>query len=102
MGSSSTLGYSGGGSDYRNFSGAPRANTWYAESLANALHGSDLGPSKFDMHITYNQNFTWYYGTDGNTPATQMDLMTVVLHEICHGLNFSGSAQYAGGGADWG
>jgi len=98
LGSSSTLGYSGGGNQYRNFSGAPRANTWYVESLANALNGSDLGPGDYDMHITYNQNFTWYYGTDGNTPATQMDLMTVVLHEICHGLNFSGLAEYAGGG----
>jgi len=97
LGSSSTLGYSGGGNQYRNFSGAPRANTWYVESLANALHGSDLGPSDFDMHITYNQNFTWYYGTDGNTPVDQMDLMTVVLHEICHGLNFSGLAEYASG-----
>ena len=97
LGSSSTLGYSGGGNQYRDFSGAPRASTWYVESLANALHGSDLDPSKWDMHITYNQNFDWYYGTDGNTPATQMDLMTVVLHEICHGLNFSGLAEYSGG-----
>jgi len=43
------------------------------------------------MHITYNRNFSWYYGTDGNPPLSQYDLMTVVLHEICHGLNFSGS-----------
>ena len=29
----------------RDFTGAPRANTWYAGSLANALAGSDLDPS---------------------------------------------------------
>lgn len=102
LGSSTTLGYSGGGSLYRDFTGAPRANTWYGASLANALSGSDMGPGLFDMHITYNQNFTWYYGTDGNTPLGQYDLMTVVLHEIAHGLNFSGSMQYSGGIGSWG
>ena len=46
--------------------------------------------------------FSWYYGTDGNTPSTQMDLMTVVLHEIAHGLNFSGSMSYSRGLGNWG
>jgi len=100
--SGNTLGYSGGGNNYRDFSNAPRANTWYNESLANSLSGTDQGPGKYDMHITYNDNFTWYYGTDGNTPAGQSDLLTVVLHEIAHGLNFSGSMQYASGQAGWG
>lgn len=102
LGSTSILGYSGGGYLYRDFVGAPRANTWYAASLANTLHGSDLDPGVFDMHITYNQGFTWYYGTDGNTPAGQYDLMSVVLHEIAHGLNFFGSMQYSGGIGNWG
>ena len=102
LGSSSILGYSGGGTSSRDFTGATRTNTWYSASLANALNGSDLVPSNFDMHITYNTNFSWYYGTDGNTPASQYDLMTVVLHEICHGLNFSGSMRYSGGIGYWG
>lgn len=102
LGSSNTLGYSGGGSMHRDFPGAPYPKTWYAESLANSLHGADLDSAGFDMHITYNQNFAWYYGTDGDTPAGQYDLMSVVLHEIAHGLNFSGSMQYAGGIGRWG
>lgn len=102
LGSSNILGYSGGGYMHRDFPGAPYANTWYAVSLANALHGGDLDPAGFDMHLTYNLNFAWYYGTDGNTPAGQYDLMTVVLHEIAHGLNFSGSMQYAGRVGSWG
>ena len=102
LGSSSTLGYSGGGPLHRDFTGATRSNTWYVGSLANAQNGSDLDPSKFDMHITYNRNFEWYYGTDGNPPSTQHDLVTVVLHEICHGLNFSGSMSYSGGSGSWG
>ena len=102
LGSSRTLGYSGGGPLRRNFTGAPLTNTWYAGSLANALAGSDLDPSSFDMHITYNSEFSWYYGTDGVTPSGQYDLMSVVLHEIAHGLNFSGSMSYSGGTGSWG
>jgi hypothetical protein len=99
LGSSLILGMSGGGSIWRDFTGATRANTWYAWPLANALYGADIdppGPGQFDthnMHITYNLQFSWYFGTDGNPPVTQFDFMTVVLHEIAHGLNFSGSMQ---------
>ena len=102
LGSVSTLGYSGGGPLHANFSGATQSNTWYVGSLANALHGSDLDPSSFDMHITYNRYYSWYYGTDGNTPYNQMDLMSVVLHEIGHGLNFSGSMKINVGIGSWG
>jgi len=102
LGSSSILGYSGGGPLRRNFTGAPKANAWYVGSLANALAGSDLDPSSYDMNITYNSNFSWYYGTDGITPPGQYDLMSVVLHEIAHGLNFSGFMSYASGAGSWG
>ncbi len=102
LGMGSTLGYSGGAYSYRNFTGAPKANTWYESSLANALHGSDLGVGVFDDYITYNSAFTWYYGTDGVTPAGQHDLESVVLHEIAHGLNFSGTADYSGGTGELG
>ena len=100
--SGGTLGYAGGGYLYRDFSGAPRAFTWYLSSLANALNGSDLGPSFFDVHITFNMNFSWYYGIDGNTPHSQFDFLSVVLHEIGHGLNFSGSAAFSSGQGSWG
>ena len=95
--SSSTLGYSGGGTLHKDFTGAPKTNTWYSASLANALSGSDRDSSNSDMHITYNSNFSWYYGTDGNPWFFQHDLITVVLHEIGHGLNFTGLASYSGG-----
>ena len=102
LGSSSTLGYSGGQPLHRNFSGAPQANTWYQGSLANSLNGSDLSTTNFDMYITYNSGFSWYYGTDGNPPALTYDLVTVAAHEIGHGLNFSGTASYAGGTGSYG
>ncbi len=97
-----TIGYSVSGDTHRNFSGAPNASTWYESSLANALHGSDLSPDGFDLHITYNKNFPFYLGTDGNTPYDELDLMTIILHEIAHGLNFGGSMDYSGGQGSWG
>jgi hypothetical protein len=97
LGSPTILGYSGGAPLHRNFTGAPKTNTWYDGSLANSLAGSDLAPTSFDDYITYNSGFTWYYGTDGNTPSGQYDLVSVAAHEIGHGRNFSGSADYSGG-----
>ena len=102
LGSSSILGYSGGGSMSRDFPSAPLSNTWYSASLANALSGFDRVVTNHDMHITYNSNFSWYYGIDGNTPIGQHDLMTVVLHEIAHGLNFSGTMSCVTGVGTWG
>jgi hypothetical protein len=102
MASSTTLGLCGGAPLKRDFHNAPRGNTWYNVSLANSLAGYDLNPSTFDMHITFNLNFTWYYGTDGNPPSSQYDLMSVALHEIGHGLNFLGTMQYSEGQGSWG
>lgn len=102
LGSPYVLGYSGGAPLHKDFANAPRSDVWYDGSLANALAGADLYPSHPDMHITYNSGFSWYYGTDGNTPLNQYDLVTVVLHEIAHGLNFAGSVYQSGGTAYWG
>ena len=98
----STLGYSGGGPSHKDFPNAPRAATWYSGSLANSLAGADQKTDSYDMYITYNKNFSWYTGTDANPPADKHDLVTVALHEICHGLNFSGYMSYSSGVAKWG
>jgi hypothetical protein len=97
LSSSTTLGYSGWEPIHHDFPGAPKPNTYYYGSLANALNGSDLNPTAFDDYITYNSGFSWYYGTDGVVPAGQVDLVTVAAHEIAHGLNFSGSEDYSSG-----
>ena len=94
--SGSTLGYSASYS-VANFTNAPYSDTYYNMSLGDSLAGSDLYPSYPDIFITFNGQFNWYYGTDGNTPSNKMDLLTVVLHEIGHGLNLSGGINYSGG-----
>lgn len=85
------LGYAGGSPLHRDFNNAPRPATWFVASLANALAGEDLAPGSDDMHIAINGNFSWYYGLDAKPPSNQYDLVSVMLHEIAHGLNFAGS-----------
>ncbi len=82
------------------FLNAPMANTYYNRSLANAFAGEDLDPEGYDSYITYNNNVDFYYGLDGNTPWNESDLLTVVLHEMGHSLNFSGLADYNSGTGD--
>jgi hypothetical protein len=93
LSSPTTLGYSWS-SLLRDFSGAPVAGTWYSYSLADALRGSDNDAANPDFYITYNNGFSWYFGTDGVTPAGQYDFVSVVMHEMGHGLNFAGSMGY--------
>ena len=95
FGSGDILGVSGGGTLVRDFSGALLPNTWYASSLANNLHGSDLDPLNFDIAITLNTQVNWYLGVDGFPSATAYDLPTVVARQIAQGLNFLGTARYS-------
>lgn len=98
------LGSAGATSVYRDFSGAPQANTWYAVALAEKLAGMDLnGTSTADINANFSSAFSnWYYGTDGNPPSNQYDLVTVVLHELGHGLTFAGSMTVSAGQGSWG
>ncbi len=98
----STLGFAGPVTLRRNFSGAPQANTWYPIALANQLAGVDLAAGQDDITCTFNTDFNWYYGTDGNTPGGQYDFVSVVLHELGHGLGFVGSGNVSGGVGSYG
>lgn len=91
---SGVLGHSGALNYWRDFTNAPKSNVWYPSALANALYGIDLDPSEADIYIAYSSTFSWYFGTDGVTPAGKYDFVTIVLHEIAHGLGFSGSMRY--------
>ena len=67
-------------------------NKWYARALADQLDGKDWGNGAADMIAEFNSNrdATWYFGTDGKTPSGRYDFVTVVLHELGHGLGFQG------------
>ena len=73
----------------QNFPGAVQANVYYPIALAEKLAGQDLnGTNNSDIVANFSSAANWYYGTDGKTPAGKYDLVSVVLHELCHGLGF--------------
>ena len=62
---------------------------YYPVSLAEKIMGESLNPDlQGDMELRVNKSMNWYMGIDGKTPVNQYDLVTVVIHEICHGLGF--------------
>ncbi|SHF59581.1 Por secretion system C-terminal sorting domain-containing protein [Mariniphaga anaerophila] len=94
-----------GPSDYkRNFEEAPQKNVYYPIALAEKISRKELtGSGRPDILANFNQDINWYFGTDGDTPALQYDLVSVVLHEMCHGLGFTGFFYVEGqvGGYGW-
>jgi hypothetical protein len=92
-----TLGFAGAANSLRNFPNAPLPNTFYPVALADKLRGVNNNPGQIDITCTFNSSSNWYFGTDGNTPSGQYDFVTVVLHELCHGLGFFGSASLTNG-----
>ncbi|HEX7990927.1 MAG TPA: PA domain-containing protein [Stenotrophomonas sp.] len=85
----------------------------YHAPLANALNGSRITISSSGTDITsrFNANLGgsnpdgtpcmtgsgWYYGLDGKAPANLISFLDVVMHEIGHGLGFSGFVGYTTG-----
>ena len=68
--------------------------TWFAFALADALLGRDAAPEAdaYDIEATFSSSFSrFYFGLDGNPPSNQIDFVSVVLHELGHGLGFIGS-----------
>jgi hypothetical protein len=72
--------------------------SWYPDALADAIAGTDVAPGYDDIDAQFSSSEpSIYYGTDGNPPAGFIDFESVVLHELGHGLGFTGSSDYSGG-----
>jgi hypothetical protein len=100
---SGTLGQAGAWNHFRDFGAAPRTGTFYPSALANALSGQDLDTTEPDIFASFNSNLgSWYFGTDGNPPSGTYDFLSVVLHEIGHGLGFAGAMYLEGSSGGWG
>lgn len=92
------LGAAGATWIFANFPGAVAPNTWYHSALADALSGAQL-INDIDIISFFNSDIDddptclggggWYYGLDNNQGPGQVDFLTVVMHEIAHGLGFS-------------
>ncbi len=99
---SGILGHGGATNYFYGFSGAPLSQALYPVALANSLHGSDLDPGNSDIYLAMNSSAAWYYGLDGNTPNNLTDFLTVLLHEIGHGLGMISSFDISSGLGSWG
>jgi hypothetical protein len=83
-------------------------NTVYAGALANHLAGTDISPGVAEITAIFNTRIdtgtivggrVFYYGLDASpnlTPPSQIDFVTVALHELAHGLGFATSLNSAG------
>lgn len=88
--------------------------TWYPIAQASAMTGIDYvslvdarpdDEESYDMVVNINcNNRNWYFGTDANPGSNEIDLVTVVLHEMAHGLGFLGTmdANNSSMSAEWG
>lgn len=62
--------------------------TWYGGALADKRAGFDLGTTSADINTQFSSDFNFYLGVDRNFGTGQYDLVTVLLHELAHGLGF--------------
>lgn len=84
LANSSTTGYAPGWGIY-----ALQPYAFYPAALAEKIYGEKLNfDLEGDIELTVNSSINWYMGTDGKTPALSYDLVTVVIHELIHGLGF--------------
>jgi hypothetical protein len=85
-----------------NFPNAPMQNVEYPYALADNIAGQDLDSTITDFETTINSGKAWYTGIDGETPANQYDLVTLIMHEIEHGLGMMPSFTTTSNTGSWG
>ena len=86
------LGSASATSTVSNFENAPLKDVRYPLALAEKLARKQLNlPTQSEISANFSSEINWYFGTDANPAANQFDLVSVVLHEIGHGLGFSDS-----------
>jgi len=91
------LGSAGGSFVSPDFSPNALPGFSYILSLADQVAGFDLcplfvPPCDTDIVAEFSSSESdWYFGTDANPGPGQIDFVTVVLHELGHGLGFIGS-----------
>lgn len=76
--------------------------SYYPIALASKLNNMDYSQGFADVQATFNSALPlWYFGTDGNTPISRYDFVSVVLHELGHGLGFIGGFNLSGSSGNW-
>ena len=92
------IGMGGSMGSRMDFPNAAYAGTWYPISLANQIAGSRLADGP-DIGVDMNSDGPWDYS--GDPPKALKngvnDYVTTLVHEILHGMGFSGTANWDDG-----
>ena len=85
------------GTFLQDFQNAPLVDTWYPIALAEKIAIREFNSPNvpFDIQVVVNQDINWFYGTNGIAP-NQFDFVTVIMHELLHGMGFSSLADLNG------
>lgn len=85
------LGSASPGSYVYNIDGLQKADVWYPISLAEKILGKDINPpGEADIVASFNSvNESWNFEIGTGPGAGEYDLMSIVLHEIGHGLGIT-------------
>ncbi|OZV70710.1 T9SS type A sorting domain-containing protein [Winogradskyella aurantia] len=76
-------------------------NVFYPRALVEKIEGSETDPFgaiTVDITAAFSNTANWYFGLDAQPPGGQFDFVSVVLHELGHGLGFFGGASVGGAG----
>ncbi|MCP9234879.1 T9SS type A sorting domain-containing protein [Lewinella sp. JB7] len=65
----------------------------YPQALAENLLNTSLSGADISVYINANFAPNFYFGTDAAPPNDKIDFVTLTVHELGHGLGFSGSAR---------
>lgn len=86
------------GSDrvYKNFKNAPLREVWYPSALADALIGESVNGNNPDIVLKINSEAGWNLDYEGPQTFRHYDMLSVIIHEIAHGIGFMSSFELNG------
>ncbi len=101
--SGGTLASAGSDRVFKNFKNAPLREVWYPSALADALAGESVNKNNPDIVLRINRNAEWNLDYTGAQNYRYYDMLSVIIHEIAHGIGFMSSFEASGSGnVKWG
>ena len=91
-----TLASAGSERVYKNFENAPLREVWYPSALADALSGRSVNANNPDIVLKINRDAAWNLNYEGPANFRYYDMLSVIIHEIAHGIGFMSSFEASG------
>jgi len=66
----------------------PATQSWYCSAVGNQLAGYNVVPNQRDIRIRMNSTYAFHYELNANPGSGRYDCVTIMLHEVTHGLGF--------------